>query len=222
MTLPARCRFSFRASAGLSRALLPALRSALLGVLLVFGAVTTGPAARAASDASAAWSIDQLMSTLAQKKAGSVRFIETKYIAILERPVESSGELVFRAPDHLEKRTVTPKPETMILDGDMMTVERAGKKYVVPLQNYPEMAGFIESIRATLGGNRHALERYYRLGIEGRASRWTLTLTPADSRMASTVRRIRITGANDRLDTIEIEQADGDRSVMAIRQEARQ
>ncbi len=197
------------------RLILPAL---LLGAALLPGMASQ---ALAADSGPAAWGVDQLMSALAQRKSGRVQFTETKYLAILERPVESSGELVFVAPDHLEKRTVTPKPENLVLDGDMMTVERGGKRYTMPLQNYPEIAAFIESIRGTLAGNRTALERYYKLAVEGRASRWTLTLTPADSRMAAMVSQVRIDGANDALDSVEIRQADGDRSVMKIRPAAR-
>ncbi|RDK07109.1 LolA-related protein [Cupriavidus lacunae] len=165
----------------------------------------------------AAFGVDQLMSTLAQRKSGRVLFTETKYLAILDKPVQSSGELRFTAPDHLEKRTLSPKAENLVLDGDMLTVERDGKRYTMPLQNYPEIAAFIESIRATLAGNRDTLERYYKLGLEGRASRWTLTLTPADSRMAAAVSQVRIDGRQDALDQVEIRQADGDRSVMKIR-----
>lgn len=193
------------------RLILPAL---LLGVALLPGMAIP---AFAADSGSAAWGVDQLMSTLAQRKSGRVQFTEKKYLAILERPVESSGELVFVAPDHLEKRTVAPKPENLVLDGDMMTVERGGKRFTMPLQNYPEIAAFIESIRGTLAGNRSSLERYYKLGVEGRANRWTLTLTPADSRMAAIITQVRIEGAHDALDSVEIRQADGDRSVMKIR-----
>jgi outer membrane lipoprotein-sorting protein len=179
-------------------------------------AVAREPAPKAAASAPASWGVDQLMAALAQQKAGRARFVETKYLAMLERPVESSGELVFVAPDRLEKRTLTPKPENLTLVGDMMTVERAGKKTVIPLQNFPELAGFIESLRATLGGNRDALERYYRLSIEGQAARWTLTLTPTEPRMAAAIQTIRIDGARDKVQSVEIRQADGDRSVMRI------
>ncbi|CAG9170652.1 hypothetical protein LMG23992_01694 [Cupriavidus laharis] len=194
-----------------------------LPALLLCAALLPGMTvpALAADSGPAAWGVDQLMSALAQRKSGRVQFTEKKYLAMLERPVESSGELVFVAPDHLEKRTVTPKPENLVLDGDMMTVERGGKRYTMPLQNYPEVAAFIESIRGTLAGNRTALERYYKLGLEGRASRWTLILTPADSRMAAMVSQVRIDGAHDTLDSVEIRQADGDRSVMKIRPTAR-
>lgn len=191
------------------------LASALLALAPL--PATAAPASSAAPAATAAFGVDQLMSTLAQRKSGRVLFTETKYLALLDKPVQSSGELRFTAPDHLEKRTLSPKAENLLLDGDMLTVERDGKRYTMPLQNYPEIAAFIESIRATLAGNRDALERYYKLGVEGRASRWTLTLTPADSRMAAAVSQVRIEGRQDVLDQVEIRQADGDRSVMKIR-----
>ncbi|EYS85612.1 acyltransferase [Cupriavidus sp. SK-4] len=173
--------------------------------------------ASATPSGAATFGVDQLMSTLAQRKSGRVLFTETKYMAIVDKPVQSTGELLFTAPDHLEKRTLSPKAENLVLDGDMLTVERDGKRYTMPLQNYPELAAFIESIRGTLAGNRQTLERYYKLGLEGRASRWTLTLTPADSRMAAVVSQVRIDGSQDALDRVEIRQADGDRSVMKIR-----
>ncbi|WP_454712405.1 LolA-related protein [Cupriavidus nantongensis] len=191
------------------------LASALLALAPLAGAAS--PTAAPATATSAAFGVDQLMSTLAQRKSGRVLFTETKYLALLDKPVQSSGELRFTAPDHLEKRTLSPKAENLVLDGDMLTIERDGKRYTMPLQNYPEIAAFIESIRATLAGNRDALERYYKLAVEGRASRWTLTLTPADSRMAAAVSQVRIAGRQDALDQIEIRQADGDRSVMKIR-----
>ncbi|NOV22691.1 outer membrane lipoprotein carrier protein LolA [Cupriavidus necator] len=190
--------------------------STLLASAMLALAPLAGAAAPAAPTTSAAFGVDQLMSTLAQRKSGRVRFTETKYLALLDKPVHSSGELRFTAPDHLEKRTLSPRAENLVLDGDMLTVERDGKRYTMPLQNYPEIAAFIESIRATLAGNRDTLERYYELGVEGRASRWTLTLTPADSRMAAAVSQVRIEGRQDVLDQIEIRQADGDRSVMKI------
>ncbi|WP_306852619.1 LolA-related protein [Cupriavidus necator] len=197
-----------------------------LSTLLASAALALAPlaaaAAPAAPQASAAFGVDQLMSTLAQRKSGRVLFSETKYLAMLDQPVQSSGELRFTAPDHLEKRTLSPKAENLVLDGDMLTVERDGKRYTMPLQNYPEIAAFIESIRATLAGNRDTLERYYKLGLAGRASRWTLTLTPADARMAAAISQVRIDGRHDALDQVEIRQADGDRSVMKIRPAASQ
>ncbi|MHB0982096.1 MAG: LolA family protein [Thiobacillus sp.] len=167
-------------------------------------------------------SIAQLMANLSKRPQGAATFTETKTISILDQPIESSGELLFIAPAHLEKRTLKPKPETMVLDGDTLTVERGRRKHVLQLKDYPEVAGMIESIRATLAGDRKALERVYHLTLDGGHERWTLTLTPLDPRVGAVIARIRMGGGGNVVRSVEIVQADGDRSLMTIEQPAPQ
>jgi len=161
-------------------------------------------------------SIAQLMDSLAKHPQGAATFTEKKFISILDQPVESSGELLFIAPARLEKRTLKPKPETMVLDGDTLTLERGQRKHVLQLKDYPEVAGMIESIRATLAGDRKALERVYQLALDGGNERWTLVLTPLDPRVGAVIARIRMEGAKDVVRSVEIIQTDGDSSLMAI------
>lgn len=168
----------------------------------------------------ASFTLARLMDALARNTHGAATFTEKKYLAMLDEPVESSGELLFVPPARLEKRTLKPKTETLVLDGDVLTVERRNRKHVLPLGDYPEVAGMIESIRATLAGDRRALERIYRLDLQGGSERWTLLLVPLDARAGGLVSRIRIEGERDELRTVEILQADGDRSVMSIRKTA--
>lgn len=162
----------------------------------------------------------RLMDALAGNTHGAAVFTEKKYLAILDEPVESSGELLFVPPARLEKRTLKPKAETLVLDGDVLTVERRNRKHVLSLRDYPEVAGMIESIRATLAGDRKTLERIYRLDLQGSSERWTLLLVPLDAGVGSIVTRIRMEGEQDEVRRVEILQADGDRSVMSIRKAA--
>ena len=162
------------------------------------------------------WNIDQLMEGLAQTRVGHARFIEKKFIAILDKPVESSGELLYNAPDRLEKRTLKPKVESMTVDGGALVIERGRQKHRLQLQDYPELAAFIDSIRGTLAGDRKALERNYRLSLEGSAEQWTLQLIPIDEKMQAVVKHIRIAGVRDNVRSIDIAQADGDSSLMLI------
>ena len=178
--------------------------------VLVALALMTGIAYAAELD------IDQLMQGLAKTRTGHAAFTEKKYIALLDRPVESSGELFYSAPDRLEKRTLKPKPETMILDSGTLVIERGRQKHSLQLQDYPELAAVIDSIRGTLAGDRKALERSYRLSLEGSVERWTLQLLPADEKMQAVIKHIRITGAGYAVGSIEINRADGDRSMMLI------
>jgi outer membrane lipoprotein-sorting protein len=164
----------------------------------------------------AAWDLQQLMDSLAQNKSGRATFVETKRIAMLDRPIESSGELLFTAPDRLEKRTLKPKPESMIVQGGELTIERGGRTYRVQLAAQPQLAAFIDSIRGTLAGDRKALERNYRLSLEGTPQDWVLQLVPVDEKMQAVIKQIRISGAQDQVKSVEITQADGDSSVMLI------
>jgi hypothetical protein len=200
------------------------------GVALAFCLAGPAFAAPAAADANpsaaspssttpasaSAWSIDQLMSALSKATAGRASFVEVKTMAMLERPVTSSGELVYAAPDRLEKRTVKPAPETMRIQGDTLTLERGKQKHELKLTEYPELAGFIDSIRGTLAGNRQALENSFVLALTGPAERWNLTLKPKDAKVGRAVHLVTIKGAGENVATIEIIQSDGDRSVMTI------
>jgi outer membrane lipoprotein-sorting protein len=169
-----------------------------------------------ASQAESNWDIDQLMQALANTPNGHASFVEKKNIAVLEKPVESSGELFYTAPDRLEKRTLKPKPEVMLLEKDKLTVEQRGRKHVLSLQSYPEIAAFIDSIRGTLAGDRKALEKSYKLSLYGTQEDWKLNLLPIQDKMKKVVSSITISGASHLVQTIEIKQADGDSSVMTI------
>jgi hypothetical protein len=164
----------------------------------------------------AEWNIDQLMHGLAQIRSDHSSFAEKKFIAMLDKPVESSGELFYTAPDRLEKRTVKPKPESMILDHGTLVIERGRQIHRLQSQDYPELAAFIDSIRGTLAGDRKALERSYRLSLDGTVERWTLQLLPVDEKLQAVVKRIRVAGVRDSVRSIEITQADGDSSLMLI------
>lgn len=164
----------------------------------------------------AGWDLDQLMRSLAQTRSDHAGFVEKKFIAMLDKPVESSGELFYTAPDRLEKRTLKPKPESMTVDAGTLVIERGRQVHRLQLQDHPELAAFIDSIRGTLAGDRKALERNYRMSLEGTAERWTLQLLPLDEKMQAVVKRIRIAGARDAVRSVEITQADGDSSLMLI------
>ena len=181
-----------------------------LGVLLLLGWFCAAPRA-------AAGDLDEVMRLLAMRQHGRVEFVEQHFLAVLKRPIESSGELRYDAPDHLEKRTLLPRPETLLLDGGDLIVERNGRRHVLDLHRYPQIQPFIESIRGTLAGDRNALERVFHLEFAGGVERWSLTLAPVDGSPARAVKQVRIDGSRDHLLRVEILQSDGDRSLMTLR-----
>ncbi len=170
----------------------------------------------AASPAQAAWDVGALMDLLRTHPPGHAHFNETRYVSILDRPLESSGELVFTPPDRLEKRVTSPGSERLVVDRERLVIDRAGRKQVMSLAEYPQVAVLIESIRGTLAGDREALERTYALALEGDARAWRLELRPRDTALTQLVKRVEIQGSGAQVQRVAIEQADGDHSFMQI------
>ena len=186
----------------------PSPRAFLAGIVLSLAAGVT-----LAGDLSVA----ELMRVIGQTKEGKALFVEKKYIGMVDKPLVSSGELAFTAPDRLEKRTLKPVTESLILEGDNLTIEQADKRrFKLSLREHPEVAAFVESIRGTLSGDRQALESAYTLELTGVLDKWQLVLMPTQAQMSKLITRIRIGGVHGDVKAIIFEQADGDRSEMAI------
>jgi len=157
------------------------------------------------------------MAELGRNAAGEVEFRETKTLAALRAPLVQTGTLSFRAPAFLEKHVKTPVDERYTVDGDRLTVvRRSGRPITLSLASQPVLWAFIESIRGTLRGDAAALRRFYRLELEGDASRWSLTLLPSQVEMVEHVRFIRINGSHGKPSTIEVQEPNGDRSLMSL------
>ena len=181
-----------------------------LWLLIFVTSLASQPAQAQAED------LDNLMGLLAQRQHGHVTFTEKHYLAVLDRPVETSGELLYDAPDRLEKRTLKPRPETVVLEHGVITAHRGKRTYTLNLGDYPQIVPLIDSIRATLAGDRAGLERIFKVTLDGSLDHWTLLLLPSDTTVAKTVKQIRIEGTRDDIHTVEIQQSDHDRSLMTI------
>ena len=188
----------------------------VLALILALILALTSAGCFAAQQGRPGFTLDQLMQSLAQRKHGQVTFVEEDDLSILERPVKSSGVLVYDAPDHLEKRTLQPKPQSLVLDGDELTVRRGRRTYRMQLSSYPQVAPFVDAVRDTLAGDEDGLQRVFKVALTGTMEDWKLQLVPSDKEVARKVRRVQITGARDEIRSVEILQADGDRSVMTL------
>lgn len=165
-----------------------------------------------------AWSLElpELMGLLAQTKAGEARFVETRQVQGLAKPLQSSGTLSFTAPARFVRQTKEPKPEAMVVDGDQVSLTRNGRTRQMALDAVPEMALMVKAIRGTLTGDGSTLRQAFKLTLNGQASQWTLQLEPQDVRLAMQVSYILVSGRRGELRGVEVQLADGDRSVMTI------
>jgi outer membrane lipoprotein-sorting protein len=185
------------------------------GMLLLCLELASLPAR--AQDSAGGWTLDQLMQGLSQNKGGTVDFSEDQYDAMLTRPLHSSGVLVYAAPNRLEKDTLLPKPQSVIIDGATLTMRQAnGRSRTIRLQDYPQIGVLVETLRATLGGDLAGLKKANDVSLKGTADQWQLTLTPDDPALRKLVKEIRISGSHFALLSVAVLEAGGDRSMMTI------
>jgi len=194
------------------------LAAALMAAALLALSPATMPRVAMAQDTTpyASPELDRLMGLLAQRRHGEADFSETKYLSLVKQPLKSSGVLVYDAPDHLEQRTTEPKPQCVVLDHGVVTLTIGKRQRVLRLADYPQLAPLIDSIRATLAGDRAALERVFQIDFDGSLDHWQLHLAPRDAALAATLKRIDMRGERDAIREVEVLQGDGDRSVMSI------
>ena len=168
--------------------------------------------------AAPAYALDlpELMALLAQKRSGEARFTEQREVKGLDAALTSSGTLSFAAPDRFTRKTTAPRPESMVVDGNIVTLTRNGRSRSLALDASPEMEAIVEAVRGTLTGNATSLQQHFKLAVAGTPEQWTLELKPATPRLAVMLDSVRIAGRRSELRTVEMRLADGDRSLMQI------
>lgn len=178
----------------------------------LLGGVGQAWAADNAADLSA-----QVIAHLGQVSERTQTFHEKKDIAALTHPLLSNGVLVFHRPSYLEKKTQAPRPETLVIDGDMVSIQRgAGDVHRVALAQNAALALLAATLRAPLEGNLTALTHDYAVTAQGDLGAWTLRMTPTSAQAVQLVRLVVLTGRNNAVDSLRIVQANGDVQTLTL------
>lgn len=160
--------------------------------------------------------LDTLMSLLGQRKGGEARFTEERIVSGLDAPLRTSGKLSFAAPDRFARYTDGPRPESMEVEGNQVTLKRGGRTRHLALDAVPELSALADALRGTLSGDAKVLQRSFRIRVDGTRERWVLVLVPSDNALARQVREIEIAGQGADVLAIELVMTGGDRSIMHV------
>jgi outer membrane lipoprotein-sorting protein len=157
-----------------------------------------------------------VMTLMARAPASTAAFTETHVLSMLDQPVVSRGTLAWKPPAHVEKITTSPAPESLVADGDAVTLTQGGKTRALSLSSTPVLGALVAAVTGTLGGDLNLLSRYYNLTSTGDAKHWVLFLLPKQDDVQKLIQYVRIIGADAQLERVEILETDGDRSDMVI------
>ena len=202
------------------------VRGAVLVLVLALCSAPCGlaqTATPASSDGAvrAAFSLDALLGRLARVREVEGRFQEKRWTALLDRPLESSGVLRYRAPDYLLRQTEQPRREVFEIEGGRLTVDHPEHGHVVmALSDQPALQAFAASLRGVLSGDLIELKSWYRVEPSGDWDAWRLRLIPQKlgpaADLAKLVEYIEVRGQNAALTELETVETDGDRSLMVV------
>lgn len=161
--------------------------------------------------------LPRLMQLLAAVPAAEVPYTEKKFSSLLSAPVVSSGKLLYRRPDIVEKNIETPRKESYRFVGEELVVTRDGKERRIPLSSQPLLAAFAASLRGVLGGDLVLLRKHYALSLQGDEPSWRLDMMPIDEETLRFVTRVTVSGRAGRVGQIEVRESSGDHSVLKVR-----
>jgi len=175
-------------------------------------------AAAPTANANGSGELDDVMHALASQRVSNAHFTEWRYLKMLTEPMKSTGTLAYVAPDRLEKVTLWPKHQLMVVDGDHLIMDPGpdGNPKALSLAAQPEVGAFVEAIRGTLAGDLADLERFYEVSFQGNLTDWALLLQPKGNATRKLLGSVVLKGQGPEIRTVEIKETDGDRTEMII------
>jgi len=147
---------------------------------------------------------------------GRAAFHETRTLQAMRRPVEISGELIYRAPDYLRKTVFQPEFEEMEVVGQRLYLGDLESRRRFHVDQHPALAGMVAAIRGTLSGDLISLEEHFEHSFSGERGSWRLGLTPRSFDVAEYIEKVTIEGEGSRLLRVETRYASGDLSLMRM------
>ena len=143
-----------------------------------------------------------------------LEFREVRTARLLKAPLVSRGRLRYQLGGRLERETLHPVAELVVIDGMQVKIERAGTTTELTLIAGTPQVALVQALRAVLGGQMKELDAVYRATAEGSLDRWTLQLEPREA--SGVVRAIRLSGSDGLVGEIEVLERNGDKTVTTL------
>lgn len=163
----------------------------------------------------AAFGLADVMDGLAAASGVIAEFSEQKHLALLEKPLESSGTLYFVPPNRLARFTLKPEPSALIIDGEKLRFQQ-GDRANFDLSGSPMARVFIDNFIVLFNGDLPKLQDLYRTTFSAKGESWTLILKPRKSPLRRLVSEIALRGDRTGIREMVMQSLDGDRTSTAL------
>jgi outer membrane lipoprotein-sorting protein len=139
------------------------------------------------------------------------KFTEEKHIALLARPLRSSGAIYYDRDRGVARSTLAPKPERVVVTRTALRIRKGDRSEEIPLDKSKDLKAFALIFPSLLRGERSELERSFDIGLYGSdAAWWALVFTPKTDSLRALVRRVVVIGQRGAPVSLQVVEASGD------------
>ena len=154
--------------------------------------------------------VSQVAAQLAQSHGVRAQFVQTQSLQAMQKPLVSSGTLLFLRDQGALWRIEQPTRMTVVMtDAGVTTLDANDKPMARGARNAAGVAQVSRMMRAMLAGDLSALYSQFSVNAQGNPSRWQLKLTPAQPQLAQALRGLDLAG-DTYVRSIRIRAANGD------------
>lgn len=140
----------------------------------------------------------------------TAKFIEEKSIALLQRPLQSSGRVIYDRSLGVARVVDTPHASTiLLLPGRLVSIQN-GRRSQIPVTE--SMSGLVDAFRDLLRGDLQRLEATFEVGAETQGDLWSVSLSPRSANARRAITLIRLMGRGLVIESLAVVEANGDRS----------
>jgi len=168
------------------------------------------PASLVSGEAAHGAAIDPVLALFKLERM-SCKFSEDKHVALLARPLRSTGTIHFQRGQGIARTTLTPRRQQVVLTPTTLRIRKDAHVEEVPLDKSKDLKAFALIFPTLLRGDRAELERAFELGLYGGAEGWwALTFTPRTDSLRKLVRRVVVFGRKGEVVALQVAEASGD------------
>jgi hypothetical protein len=139
------------------------------------------------------------------------QFEEEKKVLMLQKPLRSSGELIFLPQKGLYRKLKTPfVQELLITTIAVQQRDNSGRIETFALETLPLAKALVEGFLAVFSGSWDSLERHFRVYFSSENAHWKLGLTPLQTGMMQMISCILLEGEQEHVVRLWVRETNGD------------
>jgi outer membrane lipoprotein-sorting protein len=182
----------------------------IVGLLAGHVAADAPPATLISGEPARSAKQDPVFKLLEQQRLACT-FTEEKHVALLARPLTSSGTIVFDRDKGIVRAVLKPKPQKVVLTKTSLKIVKGKTVEEIPLDKSKDLKAFALIFPTLLRGERFALEKSFDIGLYGsEADWWALTFAPRSAALKKFVKTVTVFGKKTDVVALRIVEASGD------------